>query len=88
METKFFEIAMYNIQRYEKVTIDFIKLFNPSVSCSKLIFKVNQNLESGTTKKNASMYVVFDQKSMIAEHEIAHQSPGSKPVILTGLGRC
>ena len=33
------------------------------------------------------MYVIFDQKSMIVEHEIAHQSPGSKPVILTGLGR-
>ena len=44
-------------------------------------------MESGTAKKNACMYVVFDQKSMIVENEIAHQSPGSKPVILTGLGR-
>ena len=45
-------------------------------------------MESGTAKKYACMYVVFDQKSMIVvEHEIAHQSPGSKPVILTGLGR-
>ena len=66
-----------------KISRKYIKLFDPSVSCSKL----NQNMESGTAKKNACMYVVFDQKSMIAEHEIAHQSPGSKPVILTGLGR-
>ena len=55
-----FEFMIEQILITEK-KCDILNLFDPSVSCSKLNLKVNQNMESGTAKKNACMYVVFDQ---------------------------